>query len=288
MKIYLASKAKLVNGGKSLFHPLGSELIPDNHQSRWFSYVAAGAVENSMTPAMLESLYDPNHPPIWQMFPRHSFRLREQIELADCVVAYGAWVQGIEGYAHLVEIGMASVLGKPTLLILQMPHIEHYRKCAAADEELCADCVRFGDEAGRRHDDAVYQAYWLASCLPNVTPVFINNIGEACCYTSMLDCIKSPIELQLYLALIRAQIGGWAHTQYAIGKYILDLAYPQHKLAIECDGHEYHASKEQRGHDAQRDRFLLAEGWRTARFTGSQIFKDVDGCAEEIGALLSK
>lgn len=47
-------------------------------------------------------------------------------------------------------------------------------------------------------------------------------------------------------------------------------------------GQEFHASKEQRTRDAKRDRFFMEQGWRVARFTGTEIFKDVHKCVKDV------
>ena len=64
-------------------------------------------------------------------------------------------------------------------------------------------------------------------------------------------------------------------------------------IGIECDGHEYHEkTKQQAQRDKSRDRILTAAGWRLLRFTGSEINKRPDLCADEImkvvGSLLHK
>lgn len=54
-------------------------------------------------------------------------------------------------------------------------------------------------------------------------------------------------------------------------------------VAVELDGHEFHErTKEQAERDKRRDRDLQALGWRVARFTGSQVLRDVLGVADEI------
>jgi very-short-patch-repair endonuclease len=45
------------------------------------------------------------------------------------------------------------------------------------------------------------------------------------------------------------------------------------KVAIECDGHDFHEkTKVQAQHDKVRDRDLQSSGWHVARFTGAEIF----------------
>jgi len=43
-----------------------------------------------------------------------------------------------------------------------------------------------------------------------------------------------------------------------------------------------------RPHDARKDRFLSKRGWTVLRFTGTEIFRDVERCIEEIRAHLRK
>jgi len=51
------------------------------------------------------------------------------------------------------------------------------------------------------------------------------------------------------------------------------------KLAVEIDGHEFHASKAARSADAARDIALTKAGWTPVRFTGSDIWRNADDCA---------
>jgi len=51
---------------------------------------------------------------------------------------------------------------------------------------------------------------------------------------------------------------------------------------IECDGHDFHErTKEQAAKDRSRDRELQQRGYRVLRFTGSEIWKDPFGCADD-------
>lgn len=58
-------------------------------------------------------------------------------------------------------------------------------------------------------------------------------------------------------------------------------------LVIECDGHDFHEkTKGQAKHDKERDRNLQLEGFRVMHFTGSEVFKDSDKCADQIMKML--
>lgn len=53
------------------------------------------------------------------------------------------------------------------------------------------------------------------------------------------------------------------------------------KIIVECDGYDYHSSKEQIKKDNERDIILKTAGYDVVRFTGSQIFNDPIKCVEE-------
>jgi very-short-patch-repair endonuclease len=55
------------------------------------------------------------------------------------------------------------------------------------------------------------------------------------------------------------------------------------RIIVECDGHDWHErTKEQAARDKARDRFFQAEGYGVFRFTGSEIYGDPVGKADEI------
>jgi very-short-patch-repair endonuclease len=55
------------------------------------------------------------------------------------------------------------------------------------------------------------------------------------------------------------------------------------KIAIECDGHEFHEkTKEQAKKDRSRDRRLQALNYHIFRFTGSEIHNDDTSCVDEL------
>lgn len=90
----------------------------------------------------------------------------------------------------------------------------------------------------------------------------------------------------------------FVYTQVCIGEYRadilihdvtlpLELSEPRWMI-VECDGHEYHErTKEQARRDKKRDRYFTAQGYKVLRFTGSEIWADPDGCAEEVAENLA-
>ncbi len=57
-------------------------------------------------------------------------------------------------------------------------------------------------------------------------------------------------------------------------RYLLDLAWPELKLAVELDGAAYHGGNSQRERDVRRDAALASVGWQVIRVTYARITKD--------------
>lgn len=96
--------------------------------------------------------------------------------------------------------------------------------------------------------------------------------------------IESPVE-QLFWDCAMVRIYGIV-PQYEVGNYRVDFAVLDKNIAIEIDGHDYHKTKEQRTNDAERERNLELLGWKVIRFTGSEIFKDTEGCVNQANKLI--
>ena len=115
--------------------------------------------------------------------------------------------------------------------------------------------------------------------------------------------IDSPIEIALLLAMVARCISedgvkpafketkdalGWVIlSQVQIEKYRVDFVVSlkplRQKIVVECDGHDFHErTKEQAARDRSRDRSLTEDGYRVVRFTGSEIWRDPWGCAQEV------
>lgn len=144
--------------------------------------------------------------------------------------------------------------------------------------------------------------------------------------SNILDLTESPIERQLFDAMltnleedetahirvIAANELAWTHCADHLGdSYGIYTFWPQReigpfrvdflasfiydetgeirKLIIEADGHDFHEkTKEQARHDKERDRMLLAAGYTTCRFTGSEIYNRPEECAEDALHLLRR
>lgn len=108
---------------------------------------------------------------------------------------------------------------------------------------------------------------------------------------------ESPIEEMMALALYRQkfdfcedffvtpqEVINTTNNEYRVDFLVEIIVKNRFKLSfvIECDGHEYHETKEQAKKDRQKDRDLLGHGYRVFRFTGSEIYNDPLGCAREV------
>ena len=111
----------------------------------------------------------------------------------------------------------------------------------------------------------------------------------------------SPIERMLLAAILDAagEVARPTHpqaialvdgfnlfAQHPIGRYSADFAIVNTAtgagVVVEADGHAYHdRTKARASHDRRRDRFIQAQGWYVARFTGADIYRDAEACALE-------
>lgn len=66
-----------------------------------------------------------------------------------------------------------------------------------------------------------------------------------------------------------------------------DFAHIEVKVIVECDGHDFHEkTKEHASRDKKRDRDLQAMGYNVFRYSGSDIYRNADKCAEEAIAFI--
>jgi len=87
-------------------------------------------------------------------------------------------------------------------------------------------------------------------------------------------------ETHLWQRLRARQIYGKKfRRQHPVGKYILDFACIEAKLAIEVDGGQHN---ELQNHDDQRTAWLEMQGWKVLRFWNNEVLQNVEGVLEEI------
>jgi very-short-patch-repair endonuclease len=99
------------------------------------------------------------------------------------------------------------------------------------------------------------------------------------------------------------EVGRWERlgivllAQPACGRYRPDFALvapgarPSEPppLVVEVDGRAHHDSAaDQLERDRARDRSMVARGTRVLRFAGSEVWRDAQGCAEEVLACAAR
>lgn len=93
---------------------------------------------------------------------------------------------------------------------------------------------------------------------------------------------ESPFEQEVasYLALC----GYHLKQQYAVGAYRIDMIalYRTRKVAIECDGEQFHSSEEAIRADMERQSILERLGWRFIRIRGSEYYRDKETTMQRV------
>jgi very-short-patch-repair endonuclease len=80
------------------------------------------------------------------------------------------------------------------------------------------------------------------------------------------DRADSAAERLLVRLLREAGIGGWV-LGHRLGPYLIDLAFPAQRVAIEVDGWAYHVDPERFRNDRRKGNFITRRGWDLLRFT---------------------
>jgi very-short-patch-repair endonuclease len=80
------------------------------------------------------------------------------------------------------------------------------------------------------------------------------------------DGARSEAERLLVQLLREAGITGWL-TNYPVGGYKIDVAFPEFKIALETDGWAFHSDPTAFQHDRKRQNYLALLGWQVLRFT---------------------
>lgn len=179
-----------------------------------------------------------------------------------------AWIESKDAFGTFAEIGYAAHAEKP--IYISSPNEQW------SEEMWFLESMADGwTECG---------SYWGA---PSILDAFSEAVSwaEGRLFHKLTLC-ESPIE-RMFLQASPKWLVRDLQPQYSVGNYRLDFAIPEIRFCVELDGHDAHKSKEQRTHDASRDRWLELNGWRVVRFTGSEIFRDAKKCVDEATRFLS-
>jgi very-short-patch-repair endonuclease len=102
---------------------------------------------------------------------------------------------------------------------------------------------------------------------------------------SDLESMSLPVDQdQLDVIVIQYPCGDY-RADFAMKRTVRrgDLLLRGPNVLVECDGHDFHEkTKEQAARDKERDRYLQECGFYVLRFTGSELYRDPPGCAEQV------
>jgi len=190
------------------------------------------------------------------------------IQRADLVFA---WIDGIDCYGTIAEIGYAKAMGK--LIWIASPR--------RYDDLWFVYCMA---------DETVFISQQHESAVP--AEIFRNLLHE---YRRVHRHFDSPIEQAFWDAWVAAarrdpffQFEVDLVPQHPIGRYRVDFAHPASKTAIELDGHATHSSPDAIAYDRKRQRALEDSGWHVIRFGGKEVSVDAPACVAEVQKVLAK
>lgn len=97
-----------------------------------------------------------------------------------------------------------------------------------------------------------------------------------------INKIKSYIECNLYMKFNEITKKYILEPQYKIDDYKVDFLVLGTNIVVECDGYDYHKTKEQVNNDCRRQRQLIKLGYEVIRFSGTEINADCEKCVNEL------
>jgi len=101
------------------------------------------------------------------------------------------------------------------------------------------------------------------------------------------DRADSAAERLLVRLLREAGIGGWV-LGHRLGPYLIDLAFPAQRVAIEVDGWAYHVDPERFRNDRRKGNFVTRRGWDLLRFTWHGLHTQPVESIHEISETLAR
>ena len=98
---------------------------------------------------------------------------------------------------------------------------------------------------------------------------------------------ETSAEHKLWMALRNRQLGGLRFArQVPIGPYFADFCCRELKLIVEIDGATHDSPAEVSG-DAEREAFLIGEGFQVFRVSNSDVFRNLEGVLEGVLAIVA-
>jgi very-short-patch-repair endonuclease len=98
----------------------------------------------------------------------------------------------------------------------------------------------------------------------------------------------TSLEQIMYKTLMTMDMPFQRFAQYPLGQYRVDFAIPTIRLAIECDGDQWHGAPEAKAHDKSRDMKLANAGWTVVRFGESELKENLSQVRQSLASQIHK
>ncbi len=95
------------------------------------------------------------------------------------------------------------------------------------------------------------------------------------------DGARSEAERLLIRLLRAAAITGW-RANHPVGGYLVDIAFPAQRVAIEVDGWAFHSDRSVFARDRRRQNAIALGGWQVLRFTWQDLTEQPQRVLAEI------
>lgn len=96
----------------------------------------------------------------------------------------------------------------------------------------------------------------------------------------------SSAEIKLRDALRRQGLNNFVPQFQVLDRYLIDIAFPRERVAIECDGSYWHNLTERIKRDEIRDKRLQEKGWTILHIPDKEIHENIDQLVAEICSII--
>ncbi|MFC5993936.1 DUF559 domain-containing protein [Pseudonocardia hispaniensis] len=248
--------------------------------------VAAGLSRDAVDRRLATRRWRPLHPRVY-LAEGHRLTDEGRVRAAalwagpDAVLSgvAAAWWHGFVERAPLV-VGVTvprrrSPASRPGVSVrrrtLEPVDVVEHREVALTDRPLTVleAAVEMGMAGGATFLDRALQR-WIR--FPAIYDAYCRNLGAHGSATAGLllvaaaDRSASVAERLLIRRLREAGIRGW-RVGYRTGGFVIDVAFPLARVAIEVDGWAWHMDAARAGRDKRRQNALVRQGWTVLRYT---------------------
>lgn len=104
-------------------------------------------------------------------------------------------------------------------------------------------------------------------------------------YSRQHPTVRSEAERLLVRLLRAAKVSGWK-ANFPVCGYLVDIAFPIERVAVEVDGWAFHSDQRTFQRDRARQNAIALSGWQVLRFTWLDLTEHPQRVIAEIVAAL--